>query len=203
MLNKNLFKEEIKRAYKFKGQEIPEQWILKIMYEDCIYLPDEVFLETMENLRMSYEKVTLPNILKSLPKYGEYDENGKRVNPPKKIRDYCKDHHKESYMKDKLTQYYNSEFNENQLKILKAVKDIMIRNGKTMYDFKEQEIRNLVNTYENKLDIFKVALEEVKDREKYSKRLNKKEIQQCFEYSRNYCIFNQISEEEYYNMLDR
>lgn len=104
MLNKELFKKTIIKTYKFVGQNIPDVEIVKGMYEECIYLTDEEFKEGMRNLIGSYEKVSLPNILKSLPKYTTV-KDGKKIDPPKKIEDYCKEYLKESYEKDKHREY--------------------------------------------------------------------------------------------------
>ena len=99
MLNKKIFKKIIQEVYEFEQQDIPNARNIEIMYEECKYLTDEEFIEGMRNLINTYEKVSLPNILKSLPQYVTV-KDGKEIDPPKKIKDYCEKYLTESYLMD-------------------------------------------------------------------------------------------------------
>ena len=121
MLNKELFKKEIKETYEFLGQTIPKVNIVKKMYEECIYLTDEEFKKAMKNLIGTYEKVTLPNILKSLPKYTTV-KDGKKIDPPRNIEEYCEKYLWESYKKDKYEEYLKTLVPPER-KILKEIQE--------------------------------------------------------------------------------
>lgn len=127
MLNKELFKKEITEAYEFEGQKMPEVKIIKRMYEECIYLTDDVFIETMRNLINTYDKVSLPNILKSLPQY-------KRTDPPRNIEEYCKEYLPKSYNKDKMIQFLETErFTEEEKEFINK---LQIEMEDTFYEIK-------------------------------------------------------------------
>ena len=172
MLNKELFKKEIIKAYEFTGQRIPNVEINKRMYEECIYLTNEEFIEGMRNLINTYEKVTLPNILKSLPKYKRYDEKGNMINTPKSIKEYCHKYLWKNYISDII------------LALLMTVKD------KKMKDILEQDLNRILTRRDttgiNEFDAPPIYLKYINEKE-YNKwnenwKKNRREIEQKLEY---------------------
>lgn len=120
MLNKKLFKKIMQEVCEFEGQDIPNAKKIGIMYEECKYLTDEEFREGMRNLINTYKEVNLPNILKSLPQYVTV-KNGKEIDPPKKIEDYCKKYLKESYLVDVMGECCETLTPEGVLEYLESL----------------------------------------------------------------------------------
>lgn len=108
MLSRKVFNEQINDCLVLFDLEL-EDWKREIIYGDCRFLTDDVFKRTIKILINNCDTFSLPNILRSLPEYRRIDENGKFVNPPKKIEDYCKIYLTESYLKDKENDDYDKD----------------------------------------------------------------------------------------------
>ena len=78
--------------------------VIEIMYRECRYLTDEEFKMGVATMLDNYTKVNLPNLFRSLPNYKLY-ENGKRIDPPRNIEEYCKKYLYKSYAEDKLKEF--------------------------------------------------------------------------------------------------
>lgn len=195
MLDKQLFKEQLVKAYLVMNIDYDKQKkSFPYWYEECKYLDAESFEQGIKNLYNNCNIVSLPNILHNLPKYNPYEMNDRiKILPPKNIEEYCKKYISRIYYKDKLKEYLSGKFDNQELIILNSLSEVLKRNNLDIYDFRFNNLKEIINKYKSDIKLFKFALNNLKENKE---KINVEEICQHFNYRVNYIKF--YGKEDFY-----